>query len=326
MSTNALRNKILSIFVIISFILSSNLGYADALRAPLGREAQRLKQALLEKLEERIKTAKLVIIDFDKVLTLDKKLIPTLDIVQSLLQADESLKICLISSGNDIPIRELLSLWPIRYAKLVDFLESGRFILRKDITGDKKDAVVDVAKKTKIAETATVIISESKQMEQALGNSLFIAVDDTDNYNMLSTDGVLRHMLNTKNPAYLKFDIDLAGIMRAPVIDFTGLTELVDDNDFLITSIRASYYRELIRLGVPQERAMQIAKGIIRSRLNEDREMMAVAGLLKGRAGLCMKIGGTSFKSGIVDENGALSSIGESKFWEKIAGIHKTVN
>jgi len=121
-----------------------------------------------------------------------------------------------------------------------------------------------------------------------------------------------------------KHQLDLQEIMRADLLTASPdiLSGLIVSDDLLITSIRISAYQEMVDRGVPQDRAFQVAKGIMRSLFDEDCELMASASLVEQGEGsaIGVKVGGTSFKAAVVEPNGHIVAKGDKREWKKLTG------
>lgn len=117
----------------------------------------------------------------------------------------------------------------------------------------------------------------------------------------------------------LKYKFDVAQVMETKLLDIDQMPkDLIDPDDFFLTSTRVSMYLEALRLGVPQDRAIEIASGVIRSFHDEDCEMMAAADLIEGEGDYAIggKVGGTSFNFSMVDKTGRIVSKGSKKEWK----------
>ena len=130
-------------------------------------------------------------------------------------------------------------------------------------------------------------------------------------------------ILASQGPA-LKHELDIRKIMETDLLDVSPeiLSGLIAPNDLLITSIRISAYQEMVDRGVPQDRAFQIAKGIMRSLFDEDCELMASASLVEQGEGnaIGVKVGGTSFKAAVVEPSGQIIAKGNKREWKTLTG------
>ncbi len=100
------------------------------------------------------------------------------------------------------------------------------------------------------------------------------------------------------------------------------LQELIDKDDFLITSMRVSMYMEMVQKGVGKKRALEIAKGVMRSLHGEECEMMAAADLMKDGSDYAIggKVGGTSYRFSSVKKDGSIEHEGTKKEWKQETG------
>lgn len=121
-----------------------------------------------------------------------------------------------------------------------------------------------------------------------------------------------------------KHHLDLQEIMKADLLAASPeiLSGLIVSDDLLITSIRISAYQEMINRGVPQDRAFQVAKGIMRSLFDEDCELMASASLVEAGEGsaIGIKAGGTSFKAAVVEPSGQIVAKSDKQEWKRLTG------
>jgi len=133
----------------------------------------------------------------------------------------------------------------------------------------------------------------------------------------------MAEILASQGPT-LKHKLDLRKIMETDLLNVNPeiLSALVAPSDLLITSIRVSAYQEMMDRGVPQDRALQIAKGIMRSLFDEDCELMASASLVEPGEGsaIGVKVGGTSFKAAVVEPSGQIVAKSDKREWKTLTG------
>ena len=67
---------------------------------------------------------------------------------------------------------------------------------------------------------------------------------------------------NTTELKSAKFNIDISEILTQELLDLRQAPELIVTEDLLVTSIRVSMYQELVRLGLPAQRAIEISQGV----------------------------------------------------------------
>lgn len=115
---------------------------------------------------------------------------------------------------------------------------------------------------------------------------------------------------------------DVLSLESSDLLDFREFPTLIDPDDFLVSSIRISICKEMIRLGIPIGRAIEIAAGVMRSQFDEECEMMAAADLIEDESPYAIggKVGGTSFKFSSVERDGGMDYRGTKKEWKQETG------